>query len=196
MAAGTAAVHRVSGQVAEDNRPKALDLVAQVAEASRAKPDNLSFETYQNTADPIRIVLLKRYASREAFAALGTDGINIEDSTDEHLIDPAAPTAKITAIKRRSPDAFVNARVDTYWLGQHADLPTTLVRARQYVQAGADGIFVPGVTTPHDLAALAEAIPLPLNVLVVPDLPLPDLARCRVPGVRRCPGRCRRRRPR
>jgi 2-methylisocitrate lyase-like PEP mutase family enzyme len=115
-------------------------------------------------------------------ATLGADGINIEDSTDEHLIDPAAHAAKITAIKRRSPDVFVNARVDTYWLNQHADLPTTLARARQYVQAGADGIFVPGATDPHDLAALAEAIPLPLNVLVVPDLPLPDLARL---GVRR-----------
>jgi hypothetical protein len=50
-------------------------------------------------------------------AALGADGINIEDSTDEHLIDPAAHAAKVTAIKRRSPGVFVNARVDTYWLG-------------------------------------------------------------------------------
>src|ERR1700690_569983 len=102
-------------------------------------------------------------------AALGADGINIEDSTDEQLIDPAAHAAKITAVKRRSPDVFVNARVDTYWLGQNPDPPSTVARALQYVQAGADGIFVPGATTPHDLAALAEAIPLPLNVLVVPD---------------------------
>jgi quinol monooxygenase YgiN len=55
--------------VAEDNRPEVLDLVAQVAEASRTEPGNLSFEAYQNTADPADIVLLERYASREAFAA-------------------------------------------------------------------------------------------------------------------------------
>ncbi|HEY3868105.1 MAG TPA: isocitrate lyase/phosphoenolpyruvate mutase family protein [Actinocrinis sp.] len=115
-------------------------------------------------------------------AVLGADGINIEDSTGERLIDPAAHTAKITAVKRRSPAVFVNARVDTYWLGQQADLPSTVARARAYVEAGADGIFVPGAQIPHDLAALAEAIPLPLNVLVVPGLSLTDLARL---GVRR-----------
>ena len=50
------------------------------------------------------------------------------------------------------------------------------------MRAGADGIFVPGATAPDDLARLANAIPVPLNVLIVPDLPLPELAR---PGVRR-----------
>jgi 2-methylisocitrate lyase-like PEP mutase family enzyme len=47
---------------------------------------------------------------------------------------------------------FVNARVDTYWLGQDADLPATLARAEHYVRAGADGIFVPGATAPDDPA--------------------------------------------
>lgn len=50
------------------------------------------------------------------------------------------------------------------------------------MRAGADGIFVPGATAPDDLARLANAIPMPLNVLIVPDLPLPEPAR---PGVRR-----------
>ncbi len=118
----------------------------------------------------------------EYVAALGADGVNIEDSTGEHLIDPAAHAAKIAAIKRRSPGVFVNARVDTYWLGRHADLQSTLERAQQYVLAGADGVFVPGAADPADLAALAEAIALPLNVLVVPGLTLPELARL---GVRR-----------
>ena len=115
-------------------------------------------------------------------AALGADGINIEDSTGGHLIDPASHVAKITAIKRRSPEVFVNARIDTYWLGQDADLPATLARAEQYVRAGADGIFVPGASDPRDIAELAAAIPLPLNVLVVPDLSQTELARL---GVRR-----------
>jgi 2-methylisocitrate lyase-like PEP mutase family enzyme len=115
-------------------------------------------------------------------AGLGADGVNIEDSTDGRLIDPAAQAAKIAAVKRRSPGVFVNARVDTYWLGQDADLPTTLARAGQYVRAGADGIFVPGASSPDDIAALAAAVPVPLNVLAVPDLPLTELARL---GVRR-----------
>ena len=44
---------------------------------------------------------------------LGVDGINIEDSTDEKLISPQAHAAKVSAIKQRSPEVFVNARIDT-----------------------------------------------------------------------------------
>jgi 2-methylisocitrate lyase-like PEP mutase family enzyme len=115
-------------------------------------------------------------------ARLPADGINIEDSTDEQLIDPGRHAAKVQAIKQRSPDMFVNARVDTYWLGQDATVAATLDRAARYVEAGADGIFVPGVTEPDVLHQLTAAIPLPLNVLAVPGLSLADLAAL---GVRR-----------
>src|SRR6201988_3387298 len=81
-------------------------------------------------------------------ARLPVDGINIEDSTGEALIKPEIHASKVQAIKQRSPDVFVNARIDTYWLGQHATGAATLDRAAQYVEAGADGIFVPGATEP------------------------------------------------
>ena len=55
--------------VSPDNRAEVLALLPQVAAASRTEPGNLSFEVYANTADPANIVLLERYASREAFAA-------------------------------------------------------------------------------------------------------------------------------
>lgn len=58
-------------------------------------------------------------------AQLSTAGINIEDSSAEKLIDPALAAAKIVAIKQRNPEVFVNARVDTYWLRQHADTTST-----------------------------------------------------------------------
>ncbi|HEY1703310.1 MAG TPA: isocitrate lyase/phosphoenolpyruvate mutase family protein [Trebonia sp.] len=109
-------------------------------------------------------------------AALGADGVNIEDSTDEVLIDPARHAAKIAEIKKRVPDVFVNARADNYWLGQDATVPAVLERARAYVEAGADGIFVPGATAPADLSALAAQIPVPVNVLAVPALTISDLA--------------------
>src|SRR4029077_21190993 len=76
-------------------------------------------------------------------ARLPVDGINIEDSTAEELIDPQRHAAKVQAIKQRSPEVFVNARVDTYWLGQDATVTATLNRAARYVEAGADGIFIP-----------------------------------------------------
>src|SRR5262249_27861277 len=80
---------------------------------------------------------------------LPADGINIEEGTDEMLIEPQRHAAKVQAVKQSSPDVFVNARVDTYWLGQDATVAATLARAEQYVEAGADGIFVPGATEPN-----------------------------------------------
>ncbi|MGB7871886.1 MAG: isocitrate lyase/phosphoenolpyruvate mutase family protein [Mycobacterium sp.] len=115
-------------------------------------------------------------------SGLGVAGINIEDSTDEKLISPKAHAAKVAAIKKLSPEVFVNARADTYWLDQEANVSATLKRAEAYVEAGADGIFVPGVTDPADLLELTANIPLPVNVLVVPGLSLAELADL---GVRR-----------
>jgi 2-methylisocitrate lyase-like PEP mutase family enzyme len=113
---------------------------------------------------------------------LGAAGVNIEDSTSETLISPERHAAKVAAIKRQAPRVFVNARIDNYWLGQDAVVPAVLERAAAYVAAGADGIFVPGVTAPADLEALAARIPVPVNVLVVPALTISDLARL---GIRR-----------
>jgi 2-methylisocitrate lyase-like PEP mutase family enzyme len=115
-------------------------------------------------------------------ARLPVDGINIEDSTDEKLIDPRRHVAKVQAINQRSPSLFVNARIDTYWLGQDATVAATLDRAAQYVEAGADGIFVPGATEPDVLRELTIGIPLPVNVLAIPGRSLADLAAL---GVRR-----------
>ena len=118
----------------------------------------------------------------EYVAQLPIDGLNIEDSTAGRLVEPRRAAAKVLAIKRRSPDVFVNARVDTYWLGQDASVDATLARASQYVAAGADGIFVPGAAEFDVLRALTAAITVPVNVLAIPGLSLSDLAAV---GVRR-----------
>jgi 2-methylisocitrate lyase-like PEP mutase family enzyme len=108
-------------------------------------------------------------------ARMSVAGINIEDSTHEKLIDPALAAAKIAAIKQRNAGAFINARVDTYWLHQDADTATTIERALRYVEAGADGIFVPAANERGELAELTRNIPRPLNTLPVPGLTLTDL---------------------
>jgi 2-methylisocitrate lyase-like PEP mutase family enzyme len=118
----------------------------------------------------------------EYVSDLGAAGINIEDSTDEKLISPQAHAAKVAAIKERSPEVFVNARIDTYWLNQDANVSATLERAEAYVEAGADGIFIPGASDPSDLRQLTANIPVPVNVLMVPGLSLAELADL---GVRR-----------
>jgi 2-methylisocitrate lyase-like PEP mutase family enzyme len=121
-------------------------------------------------------------AVAEHIAGLGAAGINTEDSTDERLISPRAHAAKVAAIKQRSPEVFINARVDTYWLDQDSDVSATLNRAEAYVEAGADGIFIPGAADPSDLRQFTANIPVPVNVLVVPQLSLAQLADL---GVRR-----------
>lgn len=115
-------------------------------------------------------------------AALGAAGVNIEDSTDEALVDPAEHAAKIAAVKRHAPEVFVNAQIDNYWLGQDASVEAVLRRAETYTAAGADGIFIPGASDPDELRIFASAIPVPVNVLVITDLTLDALAEL---GIRR-----------
>ncbi|MFD4952034.1 isocitrate lyase/phosphoenolpyruvate mutase family protein [Streptomyces sp. NPDC058451] len=106
--------------------------------------------------------------------AAGAVGVNIEDGTRA----PAELATRLAAARRAAEHAgaelFLNARVDTYLLGlgdQDTRLEETLARARRYVDAGADGIFVPGVTDKTTIAALAEGISVPLNVMAGPGAP-------------------------
>ncbi|MEY9951461.1 isocitrate lyase/phosphoenolpyruvate mutase family protein [Leifsonia sp. EB34] len=115
-------------------------------------------------------------------AADGVIGVNLEDSAEGRLVDPALPAAKIAAVKRLAAGVFVNARVDSFWFHEDDTVEAVASRAERYADAGADGIFVPGVTDPATIERLAAVIPLPLNVLVVPGLGLDDL---QVLGVRR-----------
>ena len=115
-------------------------------------------------------------------AELGVAGINIEDSFAEQLVAPERQAAKIAAIKARCPEIFINARVDTFWFGIDATVAATAQRAAAYVEAGADGVFVPGASRPEDLRELASEIAAPLNVLALPNLTVAELGEL---GVRR-----------
>lgn len=103
----------------------------------------------------------------ERLAALGAAGINLEDQLADGYDEV------IATVKSRAPSLFLNARTDTFWLGD-GNVEDTLDRAARYVAAGADGIFVPGVSDEATIATLAERIKRPLNVLF--SLPLPRLA--------------------
>jgi 2-methylisocitrate lyase-like PEP mutase family enzyme len=77
---------------------------------------------------------------------------------------------------RRTADAvkvrfFLNARTDIFFerpREQHDDamVAEAIDRARAYAEAGADGLFAPGLADIHLIARLAEASPLPLNIMV------------------------------
>ncbi|MGH7004210.1 MAG: isocitrate lyase/PEP mutase family protein, partial [Alphaproteobacteria bacterium] len=86
----------------------------------------------------------------------GAIGCNLEDSFPEsaQLRDLAEQTERIRHARKAAEAArlsyFINARTDVFFQGppdQHDDgmLEEALVRARAYAEAGADGIFVPGL---------------------------------------------------
>ncbi len=68
------------------------------------------------------------------------------------------------------PELVINARVDRYLLGD-GDFEETVRRAALYLDAGADCIFVPGVTDAATIGRLVEAIDGPLNVLAFASTP-------------------------
>jgi 2-methylisocitrate lyase-like PEP mutase family enzyme len=100
----------------------------------------------------------------------GAVGVNLEDGVGA----PALLAEKIAAVRARGLDVFVNARTDVYLRGlaaPEARVAETIVRARRYRDAGADGLFVPGVIAADEIAAIAAEVALPLNVLARPGLP-------------------------
>lgn len=115
-------------------------------------------------------------------AVMGVVGVNLEDSADGQLVAPAVSAAKIVAIKSRAPEVFINARVDNLWVGEQGTVDAILRRARAYADAGADGIFVPGLADPADIQRITAGIGLPVNVLAHPLLTVAELGEL---GVRR-----------
>ena len=146
-----------------------------LAAALAPLPCHVSMDIEDGYADEPEAVA--DYVSR-----LDVAGINIEDSTADTLVPARSHAAKIAAIKTRTPALFVNARVDTYWLHQDETVEATLDRALAYVQAGADGVFVPGASEPEVIRRLTAAIPVPVNVLALPNISLGALGEL---GVRR-----------
>ncbi|MET7772807.1 isocitrate lyase/phosphoenolpyruvate mutase family protein [Nocardia sp. NPDC005366] len=115
-------------------------------------------------------------------AEIGIAGVNLEDGrTETSLAVPGQQAEVIAAIKAVAPEIFVNARIDTYWL--QLEQESTLSRADAYARAGADGIFVPGLSDPAEIGAVVTAVPLPLNILYLTTGP--SVAELAALGVRR-----------
>jgi 2-methylisocitrate lyase-like PEP mutase family enzyme len=100
--------------------------------------------------------------------ALGAVGANIEDAGRDGLFGIDQATERIMAARAAAPSGtfVLNARTDTYFAVAGGDVfAETVERARRYVEAGADCVFVPGVVDEDTIRRLADAIPGPLNVV-------------------------------
>jgi 2-methylisocitrate lyase-like PEP mutase family enzyme len=113
----------------------------------------------------------------------GATGINIEDGTGSAEV----LASKIEAIKKGLGDAvWINARTDVYLhnLAQgEAAYDETVKRARRYLDAGADSIFIPMAAGDDLLTRFVQAIAAPINVLAWPGVS--PVARLKELGVRR-----------
>lgn len=173
--AGSAAVATTSAGVAWSlgaadggvlGRDRAVDLVTRVA-AAVGVPVTADIEggfadDAAGVAQSVRLVV-----------AAGAAGVNLEDSdrTGAAPLLPVAEAARRIAAARDAAGAglFINARVDTFLRG--GELADALTRARAYVDAGADGVFVPGTADPAVIAELVAGVGAPLNILAGPGSP-------------------------
>ncbi|MFK3647587.1 isocitrate lyase/phosphoenolpyruvate mutase family protein [Lysobacter enzymogenes] len=167
---------------ADGDRLPVPRLIATVADIARAVRVPLSVDMEGGYSDDPDTV-----ADHVAGAIdVGAVGINLEDGGSA----PDALCAKIERIKRAAArlgaDVFVNARTDVYLRGLVAPeqrVEETLARAARYREAGADGLFVPGLTDETQVRAIAAGGGLPLNLLA--RAALPPAAQLRDWGVRR-----------
>jgi 2-methylisocitrate lyase-like PEP mutase family enzyme len=118
----------------------------------------------------------------------GAVGINIEDfnhNGSQSLYDKEFQKAKIFAIREFADTMdlklFINARSDSFLLkgkNKNNQISETIERANSYLEAGADGIFVPdtGEFDKELILTLVNNIAAPLNIIAgVNTLPIPVL---------------------
>lgn len=114
----------------------------------------------------------------------GAVGINVEDQiiggNGLHTIEEQVE--RISAIREIADNAymplFINARTDVFF--QHrpqdhsiAHLEEVIERTAAYAQAGASGIFVPGLKDPDLIEKLCDAVSLPVNIMFTPNTSTP-----------------------
>lgn len=120
-------------------------------------------------------------ANMARLAATGAIGCNFEDQVvgsserTMHAID--AQAARIAAARKAVGDAFfLNARTDLFLINPtdtHSDamVEEAIARAHAYAEAGASGLFVPGLVDLAKLERVCRASPLPVNFMAFPGAP-------------------------
>ena len=188
LATSSGAVASALGYVDGENAPfdMVTGLVSRIT-ASVSVPVSIDLEAgYGDTPDA---------AAKSATEILraGAIGINIEDGLSggkRQFVSPELHAAKIKAVRDAAQKLgihlFINARTDPFLLkfgSPDQCLNEAARRAKVYADAGADGIFVPGLTDLGLIEQFVQLTPLPVNIMVTQGVPeIPDLARV---GVRR-----------
>jgi 2-methylisocitrate lyase-like PEP mutase family enzyme len=94
----------------------------------------------------------------------GVVGINLEDAQGEDSYLKKLNSIKNYLIKT-GQDLFINARTDGFLQKLPSPLEITMKRANLYKEAGADGLFVPGVQDTGTIKQIVSCTTLPVNVV-------------------------------
>lgn len=121
-------------------------------------------------------------------ARTGAVGCNFEDQmvggAGFHGIAPQA--ARIAAAREAAgADFFLNARIDLFLKATAGTDPASLIeealeRAAAYADAGASGLFVPGLADVALIGRFCAGVTLPVNVIPAPDASVAALAQAGV----------------
>jgi 2-methylisocitrate lyase-like PEP mutase family enzyme len=139
-------------------------------------------EIVEATALPVNADFLNGFADNpEQLAAnvklcvgTGVAGLSVEDNSQ----DPAAPLyekhlaverirAARSAIDTSETGVVLTGRCEAWLVRDPNPLQTVLDRLAAYAEAGADCLYAPGVSNPHEIAQIVKTVaPKPVNVLV------------------------------
>lgn len=108
----------------------------------------------------------------------GVVGVNLEDTIPgtTRQLRPVSEFQKILSsiaesISQNNLQLFLNIRTDGFLLDMPTALAETLTRIKSYQDSGANGIFVPCITSKDDIEEVVNATHLPINVMCMPTLP-------------------------
>jgi 2-methylisocitrate lyase-like PEP mutase family enzyme len=111
---------------------------------------------------------------------LGIIGLNFEDRVvkGSGLYDVERQARRIAAVRKAADqagvDLFLNARTDVFFVGgaDEAQLvASALERSKAYADAGASGLFIPGLADDAAIGRICESATLPINVMVMDGVP-------------------------
>jgi 2-methylisocitrate lyase-like PEP mutase family enzyme len=168
------------------SRDEMLEVVARIARAVRV-PVTADMESGYGTT-PAEMA-----ETAKAIVNAGAVGLNFEDvtgDTESSQVDINSQVQKIRAIREASAalgvSLVINARTDVYLMPigpEGTRFERTVERLHAYRAAGADCLFVPGLTDRGLIEKLVKAVAAPLSILATQGCPpIPELEKM---GVRR-----------
>lgn len=181
IATSSAAVAWAHG-FADGNHFPIAKLVAVIDEIARSVSIPITTDAEGGYADDPKQVA----ENVVALIGAGAVGINLEDGKQPHELHLRKIEAIREAATRAGVDLYINARTDVYL---HQLVPSehaaeeTLRRSAAIKNAGASGIFVPGIVDQSEIVAIVEGSGMPLNVMARPGVP--DATKLKALGVKR-----------